>query len=190
MFVAINVANDTRLAVTAAGSTVAVWADSNAVAAARAWLAAASACPAAALNHPTYGAAAATIDNDAGPDHGPLANPETTDRNDEAAADKSDANPSQADAAISNGPGPAPPKINAELISGGKSAKSATITTSTQPAAPATPTPTQPALHAPQQDAPTLLRILGQIHTKYPGFHENLVAQSNDIGPHAITYRG
>jgi hypothetical protein len=134
--------------------------------------------------------AAAAIDRDAGPDHGPPANPETTDRNDEAAADKSDANPSHAVAATSNGPGPAPPKINAELISGGKSVKSATITTSTQPAASAAPTPTQPALHAQQQDAPTLLRILGQIHTKYPDFHQNLVAQSNDVGRQAITYRG
>lgn len=79
MFVAINVISWTRFAVTAAVGTVAADADSNAVADARACAAAASAWPAAALNHPTYGVAAAAIDADAGPDHGPLANPETTD---------------------------------------------------------------------------------------------------------------
>jgi hypothetical protein len=58
---------------------VAANADSNAEAAVRAWLAAAWAVSAAALNHVTYGAAAAAIDNDAGPDHAPLANDDRTD---------------------------------------------------------------------------------------------------------------
>jgi hypothetical protein len=58
----------------------------------------------------------------------PLASPETTDWNDEAAPAKSAAKPSQADAAVNNGPDPAPPNINAELISGGKSVKAGIMT--------------------------------------------------------------
>ena len=97
----------TRFAVTAAGSTVAACAVSNAVAAARAWAEAASAWVAAAFSHPTYGTAAAAIDSDAGPVHNPLVNPETTESNDDAAPDRSAANASQADADASSGPGPA-----------------------------------------------------------------------------------
>ena len=77
--VAINVANVVRLVVTAAGCTVAACATSNAVAAARAWTPAEAACPDAAVSHPTYGAAAAAIDADAGPAHGPAVNPTITD---------------------------------------------------------------------------------------------------------------
>ena len=131
-FVATNVANVVRFAVTAAGWIVADNAVSNADAAARACAAADAACPAAAVNHPTYGAAAAAIDADAGPAHGPDVNPTTTESNDDADADKSCANPSQAVAATCNGPDPAPAKIRAELISGGNHAKSRTITTPTQ----------------------------------------------------------
>ena len=53
MFVAIKAISWTRFAVTAAVGIVAASADSNADAAVRAWAAAASACPAAVLNHPT-----------------------------------------------------------------------------------------------------------------------------------------
>src|SRR5208337_5196707 len=41
------------------------------------------------------------------------------------------ANPSQAVAAVNNGPDPAPPNINAELISGGKKIKAGIITSPT-----------------------------------------------------------
>jgi hypothetical protein len=146
-FVAINVANVVRLAVTAAGWTVAANAVSNAVAAARAWAAADSACPAAVVNHPTYGVAAAAIDADAGPAHGPAVNPTITESNDDADACKSWANPSQAVAATCNGPDPAPAKIRAELISGGNHANSRTITTPTHRAAPAAPTTRHPDRH-------------------------------------------
>ncbi|BBX72945.1 hypothetical protein MSHI_08510 [Mycobacterium shinjukuense] len=127
--VATNSPNNTRLAVTAAGCTVADNAVSKAVAAARAWLAANSDCPAAALNQPTYGAAAAAIATDDGPAHGPLVNPAITESNDAADARKSDASPSHAAAADNNGPGPAPAKIRAELISGGNQANSGIIAT-------------------------------------------------------------
>jgi hypothetical protein len=146
--VAIKVANVVRLAVTAAGCTVAACATSNAVAAARAWTPAEVACPDAAVNHPTYGAAAAAIDAEAGPAHGPAVNPTTTESNDDADACKSCANPSQAVAAICNGPDPAPAKIRAELISGGNHANSRTMTTPTQPAALAVPITTHPEHHA------------------------------------------
>ncbi|VBA60908.1 hypothetical protein LAUMK41_04285 [Mycobacterium attenuatum] len=125
--VATNTPNNTRFDVTAAGCTVAANADSNAVAAATADAAAVAACTAAALNHPTYGAAAAAIDTDAGPAHGPPVNPATTASNDDADPANSAANPSHADAAANNGPAPAPAKIRAELISGGNHANSGII---------------------------------------------------------------
>ncbi|CKP59208.1 Uncharacterised protein [Mycobacterium tuberculosis] len=108
MFVATNAPNNTRFAVTAAGCTVAANAASNAVAAAVPCPADNPACPAAALNHPTYGAAAPAIATDAGPDHGPAANPAITASNEDAEARKSAANPSHAPPAINNGPDPAP----------------------------------------------------------------------------------
>jgi hypothetical protein len=146
-FVAINVANVVRLAVTAAGWTVAANAVSNAIAAARAWAAADNACPAAVVNHPTYGVAAAAIDADAGPAHGPAVNPTITESNDDADACKSWANPSQAVAATCNGPDPAPAKIRAELTSGGNHANSS-ITTPTHRAASTAPTTRHPDRHA------------------------------------------
>ncbi|BBX72102.1 hypothetical protein MSHI_00080 [Mycobacterium shinjukuense] len=103
---------------------MALRAASNAVAAARAWAAAPSASTADVPSHPRYGAAALAITSDAGPDHGPAANDVTTESNDDTDARKSAANPSQAAAAVNNGPDPAPAKINAELISGGNHAKS------------------------------------------------------------------
>ncbi|BCI87059.1 hypothetical protein NIIDMKKI_22650 [Mycobacterium kansasii] len=132
--VATNAPNNTRFAATAAGCTVAATADSNAVAAATAEAAAVSACTAAALNHPTYGAAAAAIDTDAGPAHGPPVNPAITASNDDADPANSAARPAHADAAANNGPAPAPAKIRAELISGGNHANSGTIPTPNQPA--------------------------------------------------------
>ncbi len=72
---------------------------------------------------------------DAGPAHGPPVNPEITESNDDADARKSAANPSHADAAVNNGPDPAPVKIRAELISGGNQEKSNVIATPNQPAA-------------------------------------------------------
>lgn len=128
MFVAIKDSNWTRFEVTAGVGMIPTKADSNAVAAERAWAAAASAWPAAALNHPTYGVAAAAIDIDAGPAQGPAVNPLITDWNDDAAPERSDANPSQADAAANNGPDPAPPNISAELISGGNHGNEGKVT--------------------------------------------------------------
>jgi hypothetical protein len=49
--------------------------------------------------------------------------PEVTDENDCAAELSSADNPSQAAAACSNGPEPAPANISAELVSGGNSEK-------------------------------------------------------------------
>ncbi|BBC67743.1 hypothetical protein NJB1907f44_34070 [Mycobacterium marinum] len=94
-------------------------------------MAADSAWPAAALSQPTYGAAAAAIDTDAGPDQDPLDSPETTESNDDADAYRSCANPSQADAAANSGPEPAPENIRVEFISGGNQAKSNIITPQT-----------------------------------------------------------
>ncbi|GFG80347.1 hypothetical protein MPRG_36230 [Mycobacterium paragordonae] len=130
-FVAINVESDVRLASTRAGCTVAVNAPSNADAAVRAKLAAASAWPAAAVIQSTYGNAAAAIAVDAGPAHGPLVRPTITALNDDADAARSAAKPSQADAAACSDPGPAPAKIRIELISGGNHAKSQIIATPT-----------------------------------------------------------
>jgi hypothetical protein len=74
--------------------------------------------------HATDGAAAAAINIDVGPDHGPAVNPETTDRYAIAAECSSLASVSHAVAAINNGAAPAPTYIRPELISGGKPAKS------------------------------------------------------------------
>src|SRR5689334_9561067 len=106
-----RISSRSRFAATAAGGTVPACAVSNAVAAARAWADAASACAAAAFSHATYGTAAPAIDSDAGPVHDPLASPETTESNDDAAPDRSAANASQAAAEASRGPGPAPANI-------------------------------------------------------------------------------
>jgi hypothetical protein len=57
-----------------------------------------------------------------------LASPDTTESNDDADPASSDANPSQAAAAVNNGPDPAPANINAELISGGNHGKRGNIT--------------------------------------------------------------
>jgi hypothetical protein len=76
-FVAISASNRARLAVTAAGGTVAANAISNAAAAALAWIAVCSACTAVPFIHAAYGAAAAVIDADAGPRH-PAVSPETS----------------------------------------------------------------------------------------------------------------
>ncbi|CKN63723.1 Uncharacterised protein [Mycobacterium tuberculosis] len=75
------------------------------------------------FNHPTYGLAARVIASDAGPCHASPANPVVTDANEPAAACNSSANPSQADAAASIGPRPAPANMRAEFTSGGKTAK-------------------------------------------------------------------
>lgn len=85
--------------------------------------------PAAPLNHPTYGVAAAAIDTEAGPDHGPAANPLTTESNDAADARRSAARLSHAEAAVCSGPDPAPAKIRAELTSGGNHANSGIMPT-------------------------------------------------------------
>ncbi|OBI94900.1 hypothetical protein A5660_10665, partial [Mycobacterium alsense] len=74
---------------TSSGCTIAATAASNSVAAAEACLDASSAKVAAALNHPAYGAAEAAIAADAGPCHEPLASPEITAENDDAAAPSS-----------------------------------------------------------------------------------------------------
>src|SRR5947209_12507956 len=71
MFVAIRAISRLRLAATTGGGTVAAKAVSYAAAAALAWPAACSACVAEILVHATYGAAAAAINPEAGPSHGP-----------------------------------------------------------------------------------------------------------------------
>ncbi len=98
-------------------------------------MAASCACDATVLNHPTYGDAAAAIDIDAGPVHGPVVNAASTDSNDDADAHKSAASPSHAEAAANNGPEPAPANMRAELISGGSHEKPKTIATPAQSAA-------------------------------------------------------
>jgi hypothetical protein len=80
--------------------------------------------------HATYGAAAAAIDTDDGPTHGPPVRSATTDRYDVAADPNCEANPSQAAAAATSDPDPAPAYIRPELISGGNAPK----TTATTPA--------------------------------------------------------
>jgi hypothetical protein len=79
------------------------------------------------LSHVTLGGAAAAIDADAGPSHGPRVNPDTTDRYEDAAELSSAPNPSQAAAAAHIGPEPAPAYILPELISGGNAAKSISL---------------------------------------------------------------
>ena len=76
--VATNIANCARLAAISGGGTVAANADSNADAAALAWVAACSACVAAVPIHATYVAAAAAIDADAGPRQLPSVSPDMT----------------------------------------------------------------------------------------------------------------
>ncbi|BBX72949.1 hypothetical protein MSHI_08550 [Mycobacterium shinjukuense] len=151
---------------------------SKAVAAARAWLAANSDCPAAALNQPTYGAAAAAIATDVGPAHGPLVNPATTESNDAADARKSDASPSHAAAADNNGPGPAPAKIRAELISGGNQANSAIIATPHLSAASPAPTNTDND----RTWAQTHRRIVKQSAPKVRAFPKILTPGCHDPG--------
>jgi hypothetical protein len=116
------------LAATATGGTVAANAPSYDIAATRACRADMEACAAAPCNHCKYGPAACVIDSEAGPIHCPFdARPETTESKDDADAHISEAKPSHAAAAASSGPEPAPAYIRAELISGGKKAKSRTI---------------------------------------------------------------
>ncbi|BBX42838.1 hypothetical protein MSIM_42890 [Mycobacterium simiae] len=115
------------MAATAAGGTVAANADSYDIAATRAWTAEIEACAAAECNHCRYGSAACAIDSDDGPVHWPFVTPEITESKEDAEAHMSAARPSHAAAAASSGPEPAPPYIRAELISGGKNAKSRTI---------------------------------------------------------------
>jgi hypothetical protein len=94
------------------------------------WLAVCSAWLAVVLIHATYGATAAPIASDEGPTHAPLVRSDTTARYDAAADPNSEANPSQAAAAATNDPDPAPAYIRPELISGGNAAKSTATTPS------------------------------------------------------------
>jgi hypothetical protein len=68
--------------------------------------------------------AAAAIDTDDGPSHPALVSPDTTDPYELAAEYNSAASASQAAPAASIGPDPGPAYICAELISGGRIAKS------------------------------------------------------------------
>src|SRR6202012_6249690 len=77
MLVAISAVSWARLAATMVGGTVAANAASNAPADNRAWLATRSAWTDVALSHSTNGAAAAALDNDAGPSHVAPVSPET-----------------------------------------------------------------------------------------------------------------
>jgi hypothetical protein len=80
------------------------------------------------LIHATYGAAAAAIDSEEGPTHGPAVRSDTTARYDVAPDPNSEANPSQAAAPATNDPDPDPAYIRPELISGGNAPKSTTTT--------------------------------------------------------------
>ncbi|BBZ50204.1 hypothetical protein MHEI_19210 [Mycobacterium heidelbergense] len=79
-------------------------------------------------SHARYGAAALTIDTDAGPSHWPPVSSAITDPNPAAAEDSSEASASQAVAAATIGPDPGPEYILPELISGGNAPKSSTGT--------------------------------------------------------------
>jgi hypothetical protein len=74
------------------------------------------------------GAAAAAIDSDKGPTHAPLVRSATTARYEVAADPNCEADPSQAAAAGTSDPDPAPAYIRPELISGGNAPKSTAIT--------------------------------------------------------------
>ena len=76
--------------------------------------------------HATYGAADAAIVTDDGPSHDWPVSSETTARYDVAAEPNSAANPSQAAAAATIGPEPAPAYIRPEFTSGGNTPKSTT----------------------------------------------------------------
>jgi hypothetical protein len=91
-----------------------------------AWLAVCSACAAVVSIHATYGAADAAIVTDDGPSHDWPVSSETTARYDVAAELNSAANPSQAAAAATIGPEPAPAYIRPEFTSGGNAPKSTT----------------------------------------------------------------
>ena len=75
------------------------------------------------FKNPTYRAATDVIAADAAPCHDSPASPEVTDPKEAAAEPNSPANPSQAAAAASIGPDPAPRYIRAELTSGGNTEK-------------------------------------------------------------------
>src|SRR5258708_7353533 len=92
-----------------------------------------AACPAAALSHPTYGVAAAAIATDAGPAHGPPANPAITESNDDADPARSAASEFQASAAKKSGPDPAPAKLRPQWSPAGKNQNSGTLDIATPP---------------------------------------------------------
>jgi hypothetical protein len=71
------------------------------------------------LIHVVYGATAAAIDDDVGPNHPSLTSPVITDWYEDAVRTNSLANPSQAAAAANIEVEPDPEYIRAELISGG-----------------------------------------------------------------------
>jgi hypothetical protein len=79
--------------------------------------------PLAASNQLVYGPAAAAIDTEAGPCQAAAARSEVTALNAVAVEFNSAPIPSQADAAASIGPEPAPENISAEFISGGNTKK-------------------------------------------------------------------
>jgi hypothetical protein len=130
MLVATSAISSSRLAAISGGGTVAVNAASYAAAADLAWLAADSACMAVVFIHCTYGKAAAAIDIDAEPNHGPPVSSKIADWYEPAAELIAAASPSQADAATTNGPEPAPIYIRPELTSGGNAPKFTSITSS------------------------------------------------------------
>ena len=123
MLVAINVIKRVRLAAITPGGTVMANAASYADAAALACVAVCSACAAAVVIHSTYGAAAAAIEAEDGPSHGPPLSSEITVPYEAAVDWSSAASPSQAVAADSIGPEPGPAYILPELTSGGNIAK-------------------------------------------------------------------
>ncbi|BBZ43930.1 hypothetical protein MPRM_12110 [Mycobacterium parmense] len=102
---------------------MAATADSKALANVWACAAAVWACAAAADNTPVYCEAVDSIAAEAGPCQAPAVSPEVIDENDCTAVLSSADSPSQAAAAASIGPEPAPEYSNDEMTSGGDTKK-------------------------------------------------------------------
>jgi hypothetical protein len=114
------------------------------------------------LSQFAYGAAAAVIAADAGPCHACPVNPDVTDENDDAADPNSEANPSQAAAALNMGAEPAPENIRAELISGANTEKFIATSLRQRPAAitPAASSPTTCPVYPYTKSAPQKFSVI------------------------------
>src|SRR5262245_18614238 len=111
MLVATSAASSARFTSISVGGTVAANPASYAATAEPSWPAVCSAWAAVVFTHDTYGATAAAIVIDDGPNHGPPVSSATTARYVVATELNSAANPLQASAAVTNDPDPAPAYI-------------------------------------------------------------------------------